>query len=112
MREQHFYAQVGTKVGGESHFDVRLVYARERISNMPEPNAQGQMTITKGESLPDFNSPQFIAAATKCRKLESGGGGSDALSPSQIAEQLKFAQCMRANGISNFPDPLSKGGLL
>ena len=80
------------------------------ISNMPEPNAQGQMTITKGESLPDFNSPQFIAAATKCRKLESGGGGSDALSPSQIAEQLKFAQCMRANGISNFPDPLSKGG--
>jgi hypothetical protein len=80
------------------------------ISNMPEPNAQGQMTITKGESLPDFNSPQFLAAAAKCRKLESAGGGSASLSPSQIGEQLKFAQCMRANGISNFPDPLSQGG--
>jgi len=79
------------------------------ISNMPEPNAQGQMTITKGESLPDVNSPQFLAAAAKCRKLDAAGSGSPTISSSQLAKELKFAQCMRANGISNFPDPSSQG---
>jgi len=80
------------------------------ITNMPEPNAQGGLTLTPGQSLPDVNSPQFQAAAKKCAKYRSPSSSSSTLSAAQLAEQLKFSQCMRTNGITDFPDPQSKGG--
>ena len=36
--------------------------------------------------------------------------GGQPLPQPDAAQQLKFSECMRANGISNFPDPGSNGG--
>ena len=57
-------------------------------------------------------SPQFQAALSACRKYLPGGGP-PALTPAQQAEHAKamarFAACMRAHGVPNFPDPNSTG---
>jgi hypothetical protein len=85
-----------------------LAYAKcmqsHGIKNFPEPNSSGQLTVTPGESLPDFNSPKYKAAAKACVSLHSAG-----VTPAQQAVQLQkdiaYAKCMRSHGVTNFPDP-------
>jgi hypothetical protein len=80
------------------------------ITNFPDPGSRGDLTITGGSGL-DPNSPQFQSAQNACRSLLPNGGQPD---PQQAAAfqqaALKFAQCMRAHGIANFPDPNFSGG--
>ena len=81
------------------------------IKNFPEPNSSGQLTVTKGESLPDISSPQFQAAAKACLSLNPAGV---APNPAQQAQQLQkdiaYAKCMRSHGVTNFPDPDPNSG--
>jgi len=60
----------------------------------------------------DPGSPQFQAAVQACRKFLPGGGPPQ-LTPAQQAAaskaMLRFAECMRAHGLPNFPDPNSDG---
>jgi hypothetical protein len=68
------------------------------------------MQIQQGQSLPDVNSPQFQAAAGACRSQNPAGAApTPAQQAQQLAAQLKYAQCMRSHGVSNFPDPTSQG---
>ncbi|HEX3452998.1 MAG TPA: hypothetical protein VHS03_00120 [Gaiellaceae bacterium] len=59
-------------------------------------------------------SPQFQAALNACRK-DIPGGGPPALTPAQQAQArqayTRFAACMRAHGVPNFPDPSGNGSL-
>lgn len=61
---------------------------------------------------PGPDDPKFRAATEKCRKHLRFGGG-ERPSPAQQAKFrdafLKFARCMRANGV-NVPDPKFGGG--
>jgi hypothetical protein len=78
------------------------------ITNFPDPNSQGGHNASNL----DMNTPQFGAAQKACRNLLPAGDQTttnSALSPRQLAQLLKFAKCMRAHGITNFPDPTSKG---
>jgi len=51
-------------------------------------------------------SPAFEAARTKCEKyLPPGPGSGPPPSAQALARMLKIAQCMRRQGISDFPDP-------
>jgi hypothetical protein len=74
--------------------------------------AQGRgISITGG----DPSSPQFKAAQTACQKYLPGGGPKP-LTPAQQAKVLKqlvkLAKCMRAHGVSDFPDPsVNSGGV-
>jgi hypothetical protein len=64
-----------------------------------------------GTSLVDPNSPQFKAASQKCKSLAPPGwDGSSRQDPAIQARALKYAQCMRKNGVPQFPDP--QGGAL
>ncbi|KAB2350866.1 hypothetical protein [Actinomadura rudentiformis] len=59
----------------------------------------------------DPNSPQVKAAGRKCRPLAPPGwDGSSRQDPANQAQMLKYAQCMRKNGVPTFPDP--QGGSL
>jgi hypothetical protein len=55
------------------------------------------------------NSPQFTAAARKCESVRPPGWTSRQ-DPANQAKMLKYAQCMRKNGVPEFPDP--QGGAL
>jgi hypothetical protein len=79
------------------------------VTNFPDPNARGQITITKGGGI-DPSSPLFRAAQTKCQKLIPGGGlaapGSTTHPTAQaFAQMLQVSRCMRQHGVSAFPDP-------
>jgi hypothetical protein len=77
------------------------------VSEFPDPGASGTFTIdgiANGSSL-DPNTPAFEQAIGACRSLEPAGFTGGRRSPRQQSAALRFAQCIRANGVSDFPDP-------
>jgi hypothetical protein len=77
------------------------------VSAFPDPDASGKLTIdgiANGSSL-DVNTPAFKQAISSCRDLEPAGFTGSTRSPQQTQAALKFARCIRANGVPDFPDP-------
>jgi hypothetical protein len=58
----------------------------------------------------DSNSPRFAAANSACKHLlpDNGGLPTAAQTAAETAKLLQYAQCMRAHGVPNFPDPIVK----
>lgn len=84
------------------------------VSNFPDPSTSGQFTIdgiANGSGI-DTNSPAFQQALSACKSLEPSGFMGTQRTPQQQAAALKFAQCMRNNGITNFPDPSPDGPII
>jgi hypothetical protein len=79
------------------------------VSNFPDPtpgSGGGVQLSIKPSSGVNPQSPAFKSAQQSCQKLLPGGGpGSGPPSPQAKAQMLKVSQCMRAHGISGFPDP-------
>ena len=77
------------------------------VTQFPDPDASGQLTIdaiANGSSL-DTNSVAFKQAIGACKDLEPPGFTGGPRSPEQQKAALTFAQCIRANGVQDFPDP-------
>lgn len=74
------------------------------IPNFPDPNSNGTEFNASG-----VNQATYEAAQHACASLRGGGSG-NVSSPQNLASELKFAKCMRAHGVPNFPDPNSNGG--
>jgi hypothetical protein len=84
------------------------------VSNFPDPGASGQFTVDgiANSSGINTNTPAFEQALSACKSLEPSGFMGTQRTPQQQAAALKFAQCMRNNGISNFPDPSPDGPII
>jgi hypothetical protein len=52
------------------------------------------------------------AATTITTARASGSSGSGSSGQSRLSQELQFAQCMRSNGVADFPDPSANGGML
>ena len=77
------------------------------VSGFPDPNASGELTIdavANGTSV-DTNSPTWNRAITACRSLEPAGFTGHKRTAQQQQGALAFAQCIRDNGVPDFPDP-------
>jgi hypothetical protein len=77
------------------------------VSEFPDPNAAGELTIDEianGSSL-NPNAASFTKAISACKDLEPAGFTGGQRSAQQQESALKFAQCMRENGVKDFPDP-------
>jgi hypothetical protein len=77
------------------------------VSAFPDPDATGALTIdavANGSSV-DTDSPAFDQALSTCNDLEPPGFTGHKRSPEQQAAALEFAQCIRENGVKDFPDP-------
>lgn len=84
------------------------------VSKFPDPDASGALTIDgviNGSSL-DPNSATFQQAISSCKGLEPPGFMGTTRSSQQQDAALKFAQCMRDNGVPDFPDPTADGPLI
>lgn len=80
---------------------------RNGVSNFPDPPASGSYTIdgiANGSSL-DTGTSAFTEALAACRSLEPAGFTGGKRSAQQQSAALKFAECIRANGVKDFPDP-------
>jgi hypothetical protein len=80
------------------------------LPNFPDPNSQGDLSIGPG-NVPKGgpNSPQFKAAQKACQSLMPGALITSAQKAAANIKALAFAQCMRAHGVANFPDPNGQG---
>ena len=84
------------------------------VPDFPDPNGQGEFQLhtvfengraTQGQDLVP-SSPAFQAAQRACGSFGSAGRQ---VAPAQedqaFQQELKAAACMRANGVSGYPDP-------
>jgi hypothetical protein len=84
------------------------------VSRFPDPDASGTLTIDQvanGSSV-NTNTPTFQQALSACRDLEPAGFMGQKRSSQQQQAALKFAQCIRDNGVSDFPDPAPDAPLI
>jgi hypothetical protein len=84
------------------------------VREFPDPDASGTLTIdgiANGSSL-DTNSAAFKQAIAACKDLQPPGFTGGMRSPEQQKAALKFAQCIRDNGVKDFPDPAPDGPLI
>jgi hypothetical protein len=88
---------------GESGF---LAYSRcmrsHGVPTFPDPSAGGGIHLTAGV---DPSSPSFRSAHAQCHGLLPGGGLPAGVSEQQKEQLVQTADCMRAHGVTGFPDP-------
>jgi hypothetical protein len=78
------------------------------VVNFPDPGTSGggvQFSIGSSSGI-NPQSPAFRAAQQSCHHLLPGGGQPSARASAQAkARLLATSECMRAHGITDFPDP-------
>ena len=106
------HAKTKPKSYPHSPLGLALCMRAHGISDFPEPSAAGAIQVLPGQGS-DLNpsNPRFRAAFNACRSI-FGPQPSPAQQAAQLAQGLKFADCMRAHGVTNFPDPSSGGGFV
>jgi hypothetical protein len=74
------------------------------VSDFPDPDASGDLTIemVNGTSV---DSSTVRRALSACKDLEPAGFTGDTRTAQQQEAALEFAQCIRDNGVRDFPDP-------
>jgi len=89
--------------------DAALAYAQcvrdNGYAEVPDPDADGgfKFLIKPGSG------QRFEAATAACRDLAPEGMRGEGVTPEQLDALIKLAQCVRENGVPEFPDPLPGG---
>ena len=95
---------------GASHKGAFLAYSQcmraNGVTNFPDPGSGGGIQISSSSGINPF-SPAFKAAQSHCSHLLPGGGptGNGHPSASVLKQMVATSQCMRAHGVTRFPDP-------
>lgn len=79
------------------------------VTDFPDPQGPNQNRFLIPAAVQ--SNPHYQSASAACESLrprQSAGGGGGGASQQQL---LAFTQCMRANGVSNFPDPGPDGAI-
>jgi hypothetical protein len=70
------------------------------VPHFPDPDAKGDFVFGI-----DVSPAVWKTAVNACKALEPPGALSGKRSPKQQSAALRFAQCVRENGVKDFPDP-------
>jgi hypothetical protein len=112
-------AENGDTTSGSSTGNKAMKFAEcmrdNGVSEFPDPDASGELTIDgvlNGSSL-DPSGAAWKEAIRACKNLQPPGftGDRDVSADEQEA-RLEFAQCIRDNGVEDFPDPTRTGPLV
>jgi hypothetical protein len=76
------------------------------VPGFPDPSANGNLQVNGNYGV---SHSVLQAALQACSKLQPGGQSGGVSSAQNIAQGLKYAQCMRSHGEPNWPDPSSDG---
>jgi hypothetical protein len=72
------------------------------VPHFPDPDAKGNFVFGI-----DVSPAVWQKAVNACKALEPPGALSGKRSPKQQSAALRFAGCIRANGVKDFPDPVN-----
>ncbi|MGH3808745.1 MAG: hypothetical protein ACRDRU_19380 [Pseudonocardiaceae bacterium] len=93
--------------------DAGIAYAQcmrdNGVPDFPDPNADGSFAL--GHDQFDRDDPTFRAAQEACSDLAPGREHQDTGDPELVEQMREFSQCMRDNGLPDFPDPDADGRL-
>lgn len=93
--------------------DAGLLYAKcmrdNGVPDFPDPDPNGEFLGADHEEQQD--DPTFLAATEACRDLAPGGEHQDTGDPAFVEQMREFSQCMRDNGLPDYPDPDANGQL-
>jgi hypothetical protein len=115
-------SSTASATGGPTREQTALAYARcmraHGVPDFPDPDSNGDFHLSNSGqgrgsrgSAPDSVSGQEVAANQLCHHLLAAGPQMNAAQNQHALSQLvKYAQCMRAHGVPNFPDPHSTNG--
>lgn len=96
----------GASGSGQTPYQQALAYARcmrgHGDPGFPAPNSQGLFPHPAG--------PQHQSASRACAYLLPTQPLTAAQKYDRVRQALKFAACMRSNGVPTFPDPTIAGG--
>ena len=109
-----FGASMSTQVGtGAAGVKYTACMRSHGVPNFPDPNAQGEITITVSPAL-NPSSPLFQHAEGDCQHLSPARKGLSPAKQQQVkARMLAFAACMRFHGVPHYPDPtFGSGGMV
>jgi hypothetical protein len=79
------------------------------VGQFPDPDASGELTIdgiVNGSSL-DPDAPAWKQAIGACKDLQPAGFTGRKRNTEEQDHALAFAQCIRDNGVKDFPDPIN-----
>lgn len=77
------------------------------LADFPDPDPQGGFDNIPSSASP--GSPHYGSASKACQPLLEAGQASATQLQKIQAQLLKFAQCMRSHGVTNYPDPSTSG---
>jgi hypothetical protein len=72
------------------------------VPHFPDPNAKGEFVFGI-----DVSPAVWQKAVNACKDLQPPGALSGKRSPKQQSAALRFAECIRKNGVKDFPDPVN-----
>jgi hypothetical protein len=72
------------------------------VPHFPDPDATGNFNFAV-----DVSAATFTAAVNACKALQPPGTLSGHRSATQQSAALRFAACVRAHGVPDFPDPVN-----
>ncbi|MET9385417.1 hypothetical protein ABZY09_31180 [Streptomyces sp. NPDC002928] len=89
--------------------DKQLAFAKcmreNGLPKFPDPNDDGGSVIGKDSGI-EPNSPEFKKAQEACKDLDpQGESGPNGGKPIDAAKGRAWANCIRDNGVKDFPDP-------
>jgi hypothetical protein len=97
----------GTAVANQDAVEFAECMRENGVAEFPDPDASGELTIdgvVNGSGI-DPDGPVWTGAIDACQDLQPPGFTGDEVSASEQEERLEFAQCIRDNGVEDFPDP-------
>ncbi|WP_035739050.1 hypothetical protein [Glycomyces arizonensis] len=106
----------GGEAGPEDAFDQALAYSecmRENgVEDFPDPEQQegGGMSLSLPKGI-DPDDEVFKAAEEACEEYMPGPGEGEGIDPDIYEALVEYAECMRENGVEDFPDPEPGGGI-
>jgi hypothetical protein len=77
------------------------------VPHFPDPDAKGDFVFGI-----DVSPAVWQKAVNACKDLQPPGALSGKRSPKQQSEALRFAECIRKNGVKDFPDPVNGDPLI
>ena len=77
------------------------------VPHFPDPDAKGEFVFGI-----DVSPAVWQKAVDACKALEPPGALSGKRSPKQQSTALRFAGCIRRNGVKDFPDPVNGAPLV
>jgi hypothetical protein len=94
----------GTATAAATDQDTAVKFAEcirsHGVPHFPDPDPKGEFAFGI-----DVSPAVWKKAVDACKDLEPPGALSGKRSPKQQSAALRFAECVRENGVKDFPDP-------